>query len=852
MYTPLIQQYLEIKKTQEDAILFFRLGDFYEMFFDDALLASKELEIVLTKRNCGEDSTCPMCGVPYHVADEYIKKLVNKGFKVAICEQLEDPKTAESIVKRGIVRVVTPGTALDLEDNSHSNYLMSIFMDSQHGKIEIAYTDISQGKIYCTTLIHTNHDLENEINRISPSEILISDPSILDKMIIANSEMIVTKVNNLKNIEQSINHYLNHIDHIDSFLYTQAVAILLEYIFRYQDDALPHLNQFCNYSVSQFLELDTNTIYNLELLKNVYTQNKKGSLFGVLDATKTSLGSRFLKYNIERPLLDIEMILKRQKYIEGFFKDISYLISIRDALGKIYDMERIIAKLSFNRANGRDLIALKQSLEVLPEIKKSLSQKVDHEDLSVFDDLHYLYTLLDKAIVDDPPITITEGSLIKSGFDDELDAIRSSKINGLNQLVEYENSERKNTDIKNLKIVFNKKLGYFLDVTKSNLGKVPEYYEKKQTLTNSERYKTEELEKIEKMILGSESDIFYKEYQIFSAIRDEIMAHLVALKKTATYISEIDFYCSLAYVAYKNNYIKPQLNLSGILHIVNGRHPIVESSIGTQQYIANHTSIGSGKDNIQIITGPNMSGKSTYLRQVALICILAQIGSYVPAEYATISLVDKIFTRIGASDNLYKGESTFMVEMKEVSYILNHATKHSLLILDEVGRGTSTFDGLAIAWAIIEYISKTTAAKTLFATHYHELIILSSKLNNVCNMHVLIEENKTGIIFLRKIVPGYTTKSYGIEVAKLAGLPKSVVNRAHFILNKLDEDKKKETLEDMTIDDIIIDDLDGFNPNIDFIKDILSIDINTLTPIESLQKLDHIIKKAKEISEELK
>ena len=854
-YTPMIKQYKEIKEQNKDCILFFRLGGFYEMFFEDALLASKELEIVLTQRDCGENQKCPMCGIPYHVSDVYINKLVSKGYKVAICEQLEDPKLVKGLVKRGIIKIYTPATVIENEnsDTGNFNYLMSI--SRKLNEVAISYIDISTGNISYTNT--TSDDIykiiENEISKITPKEIIFNDHEFSVKSletIATKFSIVLTTVNNSTNALDFINSKIKY-DNSNSETTNICVANLLRYVFRYQED-LVHINSSSKYYINEFMEIDSNSVINLEIQKNLYTNSKNGSLFGVLNHTKTSMGSRLLHSYLERPLMDKEEILTRQNRVEEIFEDYELLVNLEDCLDGIYDLDRLIAKLSYKSANAKDLIALKVSIEKIPYLKNLLNCNKKNMQLlgEKLDDLRDIYDLIDKSIVDDPPITLTEGNLIKSNFSTELDQLRYNRVNGKNELVEYEMSEKDRLGIKNLKIVFNKKLGYFIDVTKSNLNKVGDDYEKRQTLTNSSRFKTKQLEAIESKISDSEDEIFELEYKIFEDIRKIILENLSRIKKSADLIAIIDVSNSLAKCAYLNNYIKPDINTYGLIDVLESRHPIVELSVGQSEFITNDILIGSGKNDIQLITGPNMSGKSTYLRQVALICILNQIGSFVPATKANISIVDKIFTRIGSSDNLFKGESTFMVEMKEMSNIIKYATSNSLLVLDEIGRGTSTFDGLSLAWAIVEYISKNIKAKTLFATHYHELTELEKKLDNLINMKVDIKETNDSIIFLRKITRGSTDKSYGIEVAELAGMPKTLIKRAKSILKEID---KEDTKIDLPIADFTVNNGDDDEKNINelenFKDEIQNININEITPLQSLQLLNELVIKASKLGD---
>ena len=859
-YTPMIKQYKEIKEQNKDCILFFRLGDFYEMFFEDALLASKELEIVLTQRDCGENKKCPMCGVPYHVCDVYINKLVAKGYKVAICEQLEDPKLVKGLVKRGIIKIYTPATVIENEnsDSGNYNYLMSISRNNK--EVSVSYIDISTGELLYTNT--TSDDvykiIENEISRITPKEIIYNEDEFSNEIletIALKFSIVLTKIKNSEKPLQLINSKIQY-DNNNTIITNICVANLVNYVFRYQDN-LEHINNSVKYFLNQFMEIDSNSVINLEIQKNLYSNSKNGSLFGVLNYTKTSMGSRLLHSYLERPLMDKNEILIRQKRVEELFNDYELLLNIENTLDGIYDLDRLIAKLSYKSANAKDLIALKVSIAKIPKLKQLLiSDKMNLKLIGEgLDDLKDLYELIDNSIVEDPPVVLSEGNLIKQEFSKQLDELRFNRVNGKNELVEYEMYEKERLGIRNLKIVFNKKLGYFIDVTKSNVNKIPEDYEKRQTLTNSSRYKTKRLEEIESKILDSEDEIFELEYKIFEDIRRIILNNLSRIKKSADLIAIVDVSSSLAKCGYINDYVKPDINTYGLIDVVESRHPIVELSVGKSEFITNDILIGSGKNDIQLITGPNMSGKSTYLRQVALICILNQIGSFVPAKKANISIVDKIFTRIGSSDNLFKGESTFMVEMKEMSNIIKYATSNSLLVLDEIGRGTSTYDGLSLAWAIVEYISKNIKVKTLFATHYHELIELEQKLDNVINMKVDIKETKDTIIFLRKITRGSTDKSYGIEVAELAGLPKVLIKRAKSILKEIDKDYTRIDLplEDFSSEQLECEqDFESKLNNFDLLElknDLSKIDINNLTPLKSLSILNEFVQRATKLGD---
>ena len=858
--TPMMQQYMEVKNQNKDCIVFFRLGDFYEMFFDDAIIASKELEIALTQRDCGNNQKSPMCGVPYHVADTYIAKLVEKGYKVAICEQLEDPKKAKGIVKRGIIEKVTPGTIVNQEggDPSNHNYLMSISLNDKN--ITLSYCDVLDGNIHFTKVRFSNlkeveKKIENEIIKIQPSELIFNDSDIintnfLNTMAELNS-ITLTKVDLISKSEnEEILKKREVSSNRDDLVDFNSLGMILNYIYSFRNENLDHIKNAYYFEIDRYLNIDSHTIINLEIHKNLMNNSKKGSLYSILNKTNTSMGARLLHSYLERPLMDRKNIIQRQEIVESLYNNRELQDRLTLLMNEIYDLERLVGKLSYGRANARDLLALKISIKKLPELK-SLLLNSDEDTLKRIvlnlDTLEDIYHLIETSIVEEPPLQITEGNIIKIGFNKDLDQVRNNRVEGKKKLVEYEVKLKEETGIKNIKVVFNKKLGYFLDVTKGNLKYVPSYFEKKQTLTNSERFVTEELINIQNMILSSDSEIVELEYEIFNKIRDKILNCIERIKLATAIIADLDVYNSLAKVAYEDKYVKPNINNIGLIQINGGRHPIVEKSIGLENFIRNDSLIGSGSNDIQILTGPNMSGKSTYLRQIALIVIMAQIGSFVPADSANIGIVDKIFTRIGASDNLYKGESTFMVEMNEVSNIIKNSTKDSLLILDEVGRGTSTYDGMSIAWAVVEYISKNIGAKTLFATHYHELTDLEEKLSNVINLQVKIQENKDGIVFLRKIVKGKTDKSYGIEVAKIAGLPLELTSRAQKILNAIE---KNETLTKGDYEESLFR-KDEENSNDKeknrLIDELRDIDINLLSPIESMNLLDKIVKDAKKL-----
>lgn len=858
-FTPMMKQYLEVKSNYNDCIIFYRLGDFYEMFFEDAKIVSKILDLALTKRDCGSGKTAPMCGIPHHVVNQYLYKLVSEGFKVAICEQVQDPKLAKGIVKREVIKLVTPGTIDEFDElaTNKNNYIMSIYMDSTN--LSITYSDISTNEIFCTSIFEMNRDnlitaLEEEVIRTTPSEVIINSNILksLEKSVVKllkNLRIIYTKVD----IDQDFKSLReNNEEFYSSNLSNKILLFSIDNFYKYVCRFNVKLNDFKKvnlYKLSDYLRIDANSRINLELKKNNFSNDINGSLLSVINYTKTPMGFRLLNKWLDQPLLEIEKIQRRQSLVEDFVSNSNLRNELEELLASISDIERINSKISFGNCNARDLIHLKNSLSAVPKIKRLfLDSNTLFSNIALnIPDTEYIYNLINSAILEDVGILLKEGNLIKIGYDDELDLIRNNKIVGKQKLIKYEVDQRNITGIKNLRLIFNKKTGYFFEVTKSYQNLVPEYFELKQTLTNANRYKTNELLTIENMIFGSESDIIEKEYELFISIRNTIKMNIKTLQKLSDIISFIDSIFSLSIVAFKNNYCKPTLNSEGIIDIKNGRHPVIESFLSSiNEFIPNDTNIGQSDNLIQIITGPNMSGKSTYIRQIALIVILAQIGSFVPADSANISIVDKIFTRIGASDNLYKGESTFMVEMKEVNNILRYATKNSLLILDEVGRGTSTFDGLSLAWAILEYITKNIKSKTLFATHYHELIDLEHTFACIKNKHIQVIEDKENdeIVFLRKIMDGGANKSYGIAVAKLAGLPMEVINRSKIILDSI-ENKEIEIEKDIIDSSNVI----KTKVNDKIITNLNSINIEKISPMEAFGILNDLINIAKSDNE---
>lgn len=879
--TPMMKQYLEIKENYKDHIVFFRLGDFYEMFFEDAKIASKELEIALTGRDCGLDERAPMCGVPYHSADTYISRLIDKGYKVAICEQVEDPSKAKGIVKREVVRIITPGTITDpsMLNEKINNYIMT-FVENEEG-IAIAYADITTGELKTTEFKDTKKKkiVLDEIIKINPREILVSDDYDYNSGILRSLEdrysVLITKYYNrafkYKNSEDIIKKHFN-IFSLDSFGLSEnrlciiAVGSLLDYIYETQKVPLVHIDRVNLYKYNKYMILDKFTRTNLELLETIRGKDKKGSLLWVLDKTCTSMGARTLRKWIEEPLIDVNEINNRLDSVEILYNDIILRNDLKELLNKMYDLERLSSKIVYGNVNARDLISLKVSLEVLPEIKYKISNTLKVELKNIYeemDELRDIYALLEESIIEDPPLSVKEGGIIKSTFNDELKELRSAITDGNKWIVELEERERKKTGIKSLKIGFNKVFGYYIEVTKANIKNIPDEYIRKQTLANSERYIMPELKEIENKILGAQEKIVNLEYEIFNQIRATILNNVNRILKTAKCIASLDVLLSFAQVSSMYRYTKPNINNSQLLELKNARHPVVERVSGDELFVPNDTLLDNDENRFYIITGPNMAGKSTYLRQVALIVLMAQVGCFVPADEANIGVVDRIFTRVGASDDLSQGQSTFMVEMSELSNILNNATQNSLIILDEIGRGTSTYDGLSIAWSVVEYINdvKTLGAKTLFATHYHELTELEGKIKGVKNYCISVKEVGDEIVFLRKIVRGGADKSYGIQVAKLAGLPNKVIDRAKIILEELennDINKKGDHIDrEIAITDILSDDfrdkieekqinLFEFKSN-EIIEDIKNINIINMTPMEAMNKLFELVQKAKMI-----
>lgn len=804
--TPMMQKYLETKNEYKDCILFYRLGDFYEMFFEDAKCVSKELELTLTGKSCGLKERAPMCGVPFHSAEGYITRLVSKGYKVAICEQVEDPKLAKGLVKREVIRVITPGTNCSPEalDESKNNYLMGIV--STGNGFGVSVVDVSTGE-YLLTEVDTPGKLLDEINKFMPSEIICNDAfyicgidveELKGRLGISISALAPHYFDEELCKKTLCRHFsiasLDGMGLSDYFTGIIAAGAVMQYLVETQKTSLAHILSLVPYSSGKYMLLDRNTRRNLELVETLREKQKRGSLLWVLDKTRTAMGARKLRASLEQPLIDKETILRRYDAIDELNQNMITREELREYLNPIYDLERLLSKISYKSANPRDLIALLSSLQMLPHILflcENFNSQLFHELSCELDPLEDLCALISSAINEEPPLALHDGGIIKEGYDSQVDQLRRAKSEGKTWLASLEAEEREHTGIKNLKVKYNRVFGYYLEVTNSYKNLVPDNWIRKQTLTNSERYTTEKLKELEDIVLGAEEKLYNLEYQLFCQIRDHIFTQVDRIQQTAKAVAMIDMVTSLAYVAEKNNYVRPVLNDRGILNIKEGRHPVIEQMIDHDMFIANDTYLDEDSHQLMIITGPNMAGKSTYMRQTALIVLMAQIGSFVPAASADISLADRIFTRVGASDDLASGQSTFMVEMTEVANILHNATKNSLIILDEIGRGTSTFDGLSIAWAVVEHIvgKKNIGAKTLFATHYHELTELEGKLEGVQNCCIAVKEDGEDIVFLRKIVKGGADKSYGIQVAKLAGVPESVLNRANEIAAQLEAEE---------------------------------------------------------------
>ena len=888
--TPMMQKYLETKEEYKDCILFYRLGDFYEMFFDDAKIVSRELDIALTGKSCGLEERAPMCGVPFHAVDTYLDQLISKGYKVAICEQVEDPKLAKGLVKREVVRVATPGTNLNTQalDESRNNYLLCVvYTTNAYG---VSYVDVTTGDYYVTEFDSENKLLD-EIGKTMPSEIICNDSFLVsgidlddlrDRLKIVISAIDAWHFDEDRCVDSLCRHF--HVSSLDGLgladysIGVTAAGAVMQYLEETQKISLDHITTIKPYVPNSYMLLDRATRRNLELCETMREKAKRGSLFWVLDRTKTAMGARKLRNSIEQPLVDKDKINERLDAIEALNNNEISREELREYLSPIYDLERLISKISYRSANPKDLLAFKQSLSMLPAIKYLLESFEGDTLLSAYgkdlDDLSDICGLITDAIDEEAPLTVREGKMIKSGYNEEIDRLRLASTDGKKWMADLLEEEKERSGIKNLRIKYNKVFGYYLEVTKSFIDQVPEDWMRKQTLVNAERYTTPKLKELEETITGAEDKLYALEYNVFCEVRDAIYAQIGRIQTAAKIIAGVDMLASLAVVARQNNYVRPQIRKKGAIDIKNGRHPVVEKMIKNDMFVANDTYLDNDKHRISIITGPNMAGKSTYMRQTALIVLMAQIGSFVPAEKAVIGIVDRIFTRVGASDDLASGQSTFMVEMTEVANILRNATKDSLIILDEIGRGTSTFDGLGIAWAVIEHIAdkKLLGAKTLFATHYHELTELEGKLDSVDNYCVAVKEQGEDIIFLRKIIKGGADKSYGIQVAKLAGVPENVLRRAREIVDELSNNDIAERAKDIAVEYEIPDYeygieqqtkkprkirkkteseiesekmgqislFDGYQPNVktdDIIYELHDLDLSTTTPIDAMNIL---------------
>ena len=868
--------YCQTKCAYKDSILFYRLGDFYEMFFEDAKTVSRELELTLTGKDCGLSERAPMCGIPYHAAETYINRLIDKGYKVAICEQVEDPKTAKGIVKREVTRVVTPGTNLNMQelDEGKNNYLMAIVCVGDHFGVSTA--DITTGDCYVTE-IDEERKLWDEINKFLPAEIICNDAFLVsgvDVDDLRNRLHIsvfaleswyfgddLCKQTLLEHFNISSLEGLGLADYDSGVI---AAGSLFRYLLDTQKNTMEHMNKIIPYTTDRYMVIDSSSRRNLELVETLREKQKRGSLLWVLDKTKTAMGARMLRSFVEQPLIDADAINERLDAVTELNMQAMLREEIREYLNPVYDLERLVSRISYRSANPRDLLAFKMSLEMIPHIKNLLANFTSPLLVRIneqMDGLEDLYTLLEASITEDPPLAVKEGGIIREGYNEQVDTYRNSKTQGKSWLAQLEAEEKEKTGIRNLKIKYNKVFGYYLEVTNSFKDLVPEYYTRKQTLTNAERYITPKLKELEDMILGAEDKLFALEYDLFCQVREELAAQIPRIQETAKAIAQLDVYASLSVVAQRNNYVRPTVNTKGVIDIKNGRHPVVEKMINNDMFIANDTYLDNGSKRVSVITGPNMAGKSTYMRQTALIVLMAQIGSFVPAEKAKIGVVDRIFTRVGASDDLASGQSTFMVEMTEVANILRNATAKSLLILDEIGRGTSTFDGLSIAWAVIEHISNTNllGAKTLFATHYHELTELEGKIPGVNNYCIAVKERGDDIVFLRKIVKGGADKSYGIQVAKLAGVPDSVLDRAKELVDELVHTDITSTFKDLAensrktkpkavhYDEVDLEQISLFDTvqDQDIIEELKNLDITMLTPMDAMNTLYRLQNKLK-------
>ena len=874
-YTPMMQHYLKTHEEYKDCILFYRLGDFYEMFFDDAKVVSKELELTLTGKSCGAEERAPMCGIPYHAAETYLTRLVKKGYKVAICEQVEDPKLAKGMVKREVTRVVTPGTTLNAQalDETKNNYIMCIAYIGDHYGISSA--DITTGDYYVTE-VDSERKLLDEVNKYQPTEIICNEAFYISGIDIDDMKnrmgIVIYSLDawyfsdETAQMTLKVHFKVRDLEGLGLADYDSGVVAagaLLKYLYETQKTTLSNLVAIHPYTTGKFMIIDSSTRRNLELVETLREKQKRGSLLWVLDKTRTAMGARTLRSFVEQPLIERTEIEERYDAIDEFNTNAITREEIREYLNPVYDLERLITRVTYQTASPRDLIAFRNSIHMLPPIKTLMSDfqspllKRLYEQLDTLDEL---YELIERSITEEPPLTLHDGGILKEGYNEEVDRLRKAKTDGKSWLADLEAKEREKTGIKNLKIKYNKVFGYYLEVTNSFKDMVPDYFTRKQTLANAERFITPELKELEDVILGAEDKLIVLEYELFREVRQKVADEVVRIQKTAKAVAQIDVFASLATVAEQNNYCRPKLNEKGLIDIKDGRHPVVERMIQNEMFVANDTYLDNGSNRVSIITGPNMAGKSTYMRQSALIVLMAQIGSFVPAKSAKIGIVDRIFTRVGASDDLASGQSTFMVEMSEVANILRNATSNSLLILDEIGRGTSTFDGLSIAWAVVEHISnpRLLGAKTLFATHYHELTELEGKLNSVNNYCIAVKEKGDDIVFLRKIVKGGADKSYGIQVAKLAGVPDNVIERAKEIVEELSNNditeivqnisaegsskRSKPKLDEVDLEQIsLLDTMD----NDTILNELKELDLGQMTPIEAMNKLYELQNKVK-------
>ncbi|MBR4287353.1 MAG: DNA mismatch repair protein MutS [Clostridia bacterium] len=866
--SPMMEQYFQIKQNYPETLLFFRLGDFYEMFFEDAKIASKELELVLTGRDCGQEERAPMCGVPFHSADSYIAKLVSRGYKVAICEQVEDPATAKGIVKRDVVRIVTPGTVIEsnMLDESKNNYLASVFVTDKH--CGLAFVDVSTGEVHLDSASdNASQYIVNRLGCYSPSEVILnkyaasikSVSDFIKNRLSVDYQIVSEKDYDFDVLKSSVlSHISNDEGQFDKFQNNPALlyafGIAVEYLKSVQKTELENINDVDFYNEDSYLSLDLSARRNLELTETQIRREKRGSLLWVLDHTKTAMGKRLMRTWVEQPLISYSSIVLRQNAVEELSSDTILLDSLMGYLSDIFDLERIMTRVVYGSANAKELKTLSQTIDQLANIKSAITDVKSKMLVSVFDDIDLLEDvnkLITDAICDNPPLSVREGGMIRDGYNAELDTLRDIVNNGKDYLAAVEQAEQEKTGIKKLKIGYNRVFGYYIEVTNSFKDLVPDHYIRKQTLTNCERYITQELKELESKVLGAQERIVRIEYELFAAIRSQIADQLERVRTTARAVARLDALCSLAYTAVNNNYVRPDIDTSDEIIIENGRHPVVELMLSGAPFVPNDTHLDCRDNRTAIITGPNMAGKSTYMRQVAIITLMAQIGSFVPASYAKIGIVDKIFTRVGASDDLAAGQSTFMLEMTEVADILNNATSKSLIVFDEIGRGTSTYDGMSIARAVLEYTAdkKKIGAKTLFATHYHELTELESKIDGVKNYNTSVKKRGDDITFLRRIVKGPADGSYGVEVAKLAGVPKVVVENAKKILATLEAQVPVNASQTVSTPSVVDDDelqLSFTSSGKDtLIEKLKNIDVNTLTPIEAMTTLFELQKDAK-------